>query len=56
MRDVWLSTKRMTVLARIDEHGVVRAGAPIIRRFVGQPFLNLRRWLERQGEFRMQWL
>lgn len=49
---VWLSTERMTFLAELDEQGMVVDAAPIARRFVGQPFGNLRRWLRRQGGYR----
>jgi hypothetical protein len=48
----WLSTHRMTILARVDEQGRIAQAPPIARTFVGQPFDNLRAWLARQGGYR----
>jgi len=49
----WLSTKKITVGIEVRD-GIVVHGPPIVRRFVGQPASNLRRWLTRQGGFRWQ--
>ena len=32
--------------------GIVQDGAPIVRKFIGQPAKNLERWMSKQGEFR----
>ncbi|MCI0558916.1 MAG: hypothetical protein MN733_10505 [Nitrososphaera sp.] len=29
----------------VDERGIVTGGAPIIMRFIGQPYENLKRWV-----------
>lgn len=50
----WLSTQNMTVFAEIDANGKITNASPIVRRFVGQAFLNLKRWLERQGGLRCE--
>ena len=46
----WFSSRSMTVLA-LGKDGVIWGGAPIIKRFRGQPFGNLERWMRRQGGF-----
>lgn len=48
----WLSTRRMTVFAEVDARGTITNASPIVRKFVGGGFLNLKRWLERQGGLR----
>lgn len=48
----WLSSLRMTVGVGIDARDIVRDGAPIVRRFIGQPSRNLGAWMRRQGGFR----
>lgn len=46
----WLTTERMTVAVLVRDTVVVTA-PPIVRKFVGQPALNLIRWLARQPGF-----
>lgn len=49
----WLSTLRMTVGCIVEDGKIIdRDISPIICRFIGQPFDNLRRWLRKQGEYR----
>lgn len=52
--DYWCSTVKMTFWARVDARGVVVDSAPIARKFIGQPFENLRGWLARQGGLRIE--
>lgn len=52
----WLSTTKMTVGVRIDSDGVIRETPPVVRKFIGQPLANLRRWMSKQPGFRIAWL
>ena len=47
LRWFYITSPRMTVLVRVDDDGIIRGGPPIVRRFVGQDVLRLRKWLER---------
>ena len=47
----WLSSETMTVQVD-EENDVVVDAAPIVRKFIGQPMINLVRWMKRQGGFR----
>lgn len=47
----WLSTHRMTVRVAVDDAGIVREAAPIVRKFLGQPSKALGAWLRKQGGF-----
>lgn len=40
----------MTVLVGARGNKIT-SGAPVIRRFIGQPLDNLRAWMRKQGEF-----
>lgn len=51
----WLTTERMTVAVRVIDTRVVEA-PPIVRKFVGQPALNLIRWLAHQPGFASSYL
>jgi len=42
----WLSNRKMTVKVVVRDLKIV-GGAPIIRKFIGQPFSNLVRWMTR---------
>ena len=46
--DWWVSNPRMTFWVRTHDEVIIDA-APIARRFVGQPFRNLVRWMRRIG-------
>lgn len=50
----WLSSKAMTVGVRLEDGRIAAANPPIVRRFIGQPFANLVRWMRGQGGFRME--
>ncbi len=41
----WASCVKFTVLVVVDERGYIIDTAPITRRFIGQPFTNLKRWM-----------
>jgi len=45
----WVSSKKMTFEVVVDDREIVVDVAPIARKFLGQPFSNLRRWLGKQG-------
>ncbi len=47
----WLSSVKMTIYVRTDSGTVVHA-APIARKFIGQPYGNLIRWMQKQGGFK----
>jgi hypothetical protein len=49
-----LSSRKMTVAVDVDEQSTVRAGAPVVHKFVGQPLAHLVRWMQQQGEFEME--
>lgn len=51
MRLFVFSSHKLTVRVRVDEAGIVRGDAPVIRKFIGQPVLNLARWMYEQGGF-----
>ena len=51
----WLSNRRMTVKVVVGDKTIVDA-APIVRKFIGQPFQNLVGWMKRMGPpLTMQW-
>ncbi|KKN70610.1 hypothetical protein LCGC14_0428830 [marine sediment metagenome] len=51
MSTVWrLSNNRMTVKVTIGKDHRIIDAAPIVRRFRGQPLINLSRWMERMGK------
>lgn len=45
------SSLRMTVWLSIGD-GVIQDSAPIVRKFIGQPVVNLEAWMQKQGGFR----
>jgi hypothetical protein len=45
----WLSSRALTAVVRVEDGRVVESWSPITRRFVGQPYGNLLRWMNRQG-------
>lgn len=49
----WLSSSRMTVGVKV-ENGIIVDAAPIVRKFVGQPVDNLKRWMNKQSGFKME--
>jgi hypothetical protein len=52
----WVSCTRFTVLVETDERGVIVGGAPIVRRFIGQPLHALLKWARYLGGFRHELL
>lgn len=48
--DWWLSTVKMTFWCRVTNN-IVTDTAPIARKFIGQPYSNLAKWLAKQGGF-----
>jgi hypothetical protein len=48
----WVSSDKITVEAVVSDAGIVIDTAPVTKRFVGQPFSNLRHWLIKQGGYR----
>ena len=53
MKTYWLSSNKMTVIVDIDDDGIIVYGSPIVRKFRGQPLVNLVNWLDRQGGLRL---
>ena len=42
---LWLSNPKMTIKVEV-QNGTIVAGAPIIRKFIGQSIENLLRWMK----------
>lgn len=49
----WCSSRALTVIVRVQANRVVES-PPITRKFIGQPFVNLLRWMNRQGGLTVQ--
>lgn len=49
----WVSCRQWTCGVEVRDGMIVRT-APILRRFIGQPFANLRRWGTRLGGYAEQ--
>lgn len=49
----WFSSKAMTVQVNTVD-GRIIWGAPIVRRFVGQPLECLKRWMSQHGGLRIE--
>ncbi len=47
----WVSCDRFTVRVDTDDRDIITFAAPIVRRFIGQPFVNLARWIEKWHPF-----
>jgi hypothetical protein len=45
----WVVTEKWTVRVTTDERRIITDAAPLVRRFVGQPFTHLVRWAQKQG-------
>lgn len=45
-----LSNHRFTIRVDVDEDGKIVGGAPIAKRFIGQPFENVCCWMQRIGK------
>lgn len=44
MNSYWVSCRDFTVRVDVDDAGVIRQAAPIVRKFIGQPLSNLLTW------------
>jgi hypothetical protein len=49
----WLSSKHMTV-AVTTQDGIVVEGARIVTKFIGQPIVNLVRWMDSHGGLKVE--
>ncbi len=47
MKKYWVSCTKFTVQVNVDDTGKIVWAAPIVRQFVGQPFANLERWIDK---------
>jgi len=45
----WASCVKFTVLVDVDERGIIVGTAPIVSKFIGQPWERLRRWMAGLG-------
>jgi hypothetical protein len=45
----WISCTRFTVEVETDARGIVTKAAPIVRKFQGQPLVNLLKWASELG-------
>lgn len=41
----WVSCEKFTVLVETNESGIITQAAPIVQRFLGQPIMNLFKWI-----------
>lgn len=48
----WVSCRLFTVRVEVRDNIIVNA-APVVKRFQGQPFNNLKRWMAKFGKFRV---
>lgn len=44
---IQISCTRFTVAVYVNSDGMIVDAAPLVRKFVGQPFINLTRWVRR---------
>jgi len=56
MASKWLSCSKFTVLVELDDDYVIIKGAPIIGKFVGQPYSDLRTWVNNFPPVMEEWL
>lgn len=49
MKTWWLSNIAMTVKVVVDHRGIIVDAAPIVRKFVGQPFENVCKWMNKRS-------
>lgn len=47
----WVSCNLFTVRVATNAQGYICEAAPIVRRFIGQPFANLERWAKTHGGY-----
>ena len=46
-----VETNVFVVSVDTDREGLIKHGAPIIRKFIGQPFENLKSWCEKRFDY-----
>lgn len=46
-----MSCLKFTVLVKVDLNGKITYAAPIVKKFIGQPVDNLRKWMKGLGGF-----
>lgn len=50
----WVSCVKFTVQVTVNEEGRIVEAAPIVRKFIGQPFANLKKWASSFGGVRVR--
>ena len=53
MEKWWVSCRMFTVQVNVGQDGKIVFAAPIVRKFLGQPFDNLKRWAGGLGGLRV---
>lgn len=48
----YISCSKFTVRVYTNERGTIYQAAPIVKRFIGQPILNLLLWSKKFGNFK----
>ena len=48
----WMSNNRLTIQANVDDKGIVRWAAPVVKKFVGQHVNILRWWMRKLGGYK----
>lgn len=49
----WVSSNRITILVEVGIDNLIRDAPPIARKFIGQRFENLIKWMAKQGGLRV---
>ncbi len=49
----WVSSSRITILVKVGIDNLILDTPPIARKFIGQRFENLIKWMARQGGLRV---
>ena len=53
MASWYLTSAKMSVRVDTDDNGTIADAAPVVRKFVGQHIDNLKRWMQCDGEERI---
>lgn len=48
MKEYWISCEKFTGGITVDENNIIIEGMPIIRKFIGQPLINLSNWMQKK--------
>lgn len=51
---VYVSSERMTFLVTVDSASKIVEAPPIAKKFIGQHFSNLEKWMKNQGGYRRE--